>query len=119
MCQDNCNTKREKGEHLTYKDRVKIEHLYNQQDKNFAEIGRELNCDRTTVSREVKKGTIEIRDYEWRIIEVYSPEKGQEVYDHNSTGKGPNLKIGTNDELAKFIEKRIKAHKSPAAVAQI
>jgi IS30 family transposase len=118
MCQDNCNTKRSKGEHLTYKDRVKIEHLYNQQDKNFAEIGRELNCHRTTVSREVKKGTVELRDYEWEKIEVYSPEKGQEVYEQNATAKGPDLKIGNNSELAKFIEKRIKKHKSPAAVAQ-
>ncbi|SJZ30547.1 hypothetical protein SAMN02745118_00081 [Selenihalanaerobacter shriftii] len=33
MCQNNCNTKREKGRHLSYEDRVKIEHLYNQQDK--------------------------------------------------------------------------------------
>ncbi|SFL89911.1 helix-turn-helix domain-containing protein, partial [Halanaerobium salsuginis] len=48
MCQNNCNTKREKGEHLSYEDRVKIEHLYNQQDKNYTEIGKELNCHRTT-----------------------------------------------------------------------
>lgn len=58
MCQNNCNIKREKGEHLSYEDRVKIEHLYNQQDKNYTEIGEELNCHRTTVSREIKKGEI-------------------------------------------------------------
>lgn len=50
-------------------------------------------------------------------IKMYSPEKGQEVYDENATAKGPNLKIGNNFELAKFIGKRIKKHKSPATVA--
>ena len=118
MCQDHCNIEREKGEHLTYEDRVKIDHLYNNQGKNFSEIGRELNCDRTTASREIKKGMVEIRDYDWRTIEIYSPEKGQEVYDNNATAKGPDLKIGKNKKLAKFIEEGIKNHKSPAAIAQ-
>ena len=52
MCQDNYNTKRSKGEHLSYEDRIKIEYLYNQQEKNYTEIGKELNCHRTTISRD-------------------------------------------------------------------
>jgi hypothetical protein len=35
MCQNNCNTKREKGEHLSYEDRVKIDHLYGKSDESF------------------------------------------------------------------------------------
>ncbi|SFL95011.1 helix-turn-helix domain-containing protein, partial [Halanaerobium salsuginis] len=81
MCQNNCNTKREKGEHLSYEDRVKIEHLYNQQDKNYTEIGKELNCHRTTVSREIKKGEIELKNSDWTYRKEYSSKRGQEVYE--------------------------------------
>jgi IS30 family transposase len=116
MCQDNCNTKREKGEHLSYEDRVKIEHLYNQQDKNYTEIGKELNCHRTTVSREIKKGEIEQKNSDWTSRKDYSAKRGQEVYEQKKRAKGPDLKIGNNNKLAEFIKGQILKLRSPAAI---
>ena len=116
MCQNNYNTKREKGEHLNYEDRLVIGHLYNIQDKNYTEIGEELNCHRTTISREIKKGLVELKNTDWSYRKEYVPDKAQEIYDQNSTAKGPDLKIGANKELAEFIEEKIKEKRSPAAV---
>ena len=56
MRQDKYNTDHEKGEHLSHGNRIVIGHLYNKQDKNYTEIGKELNCHRTTISREIKQG---------------------------------------------------------------
>lgn len=117
MCQSNCNTKNKKGKHLSYEDRVKIGHLYNIQDKNYTEIGEEIGYHRTTVSREIKKGLVELKNSDWSTREEYVPEKGQEIYELNNTAKGPDLKIGKNKKLAKFIEKRIKENRSPVVVA--
>ena len=118
MCQNNCNTKRRKGEHLNYEDRVKIELLYNKQNKNYTEIGKELNCHRTTISREIKKGEVELKNTDWSTRIEYSARKGQKVYEENNTAKGRNLKIGKNKDLAKFIEEKILELRSPAAVAK-
>jgi IS30 family transposase len=117
MCQNNCNTKREKGEHLDLDDRKLIRHLYHVQDKNYTEIGEELNCHRTTISREIKKGEIELKNSDLTTRKEYSPQKAQRIYEQNNTAKGPDLKIGKNKELAKFIEKQILKLRSPAAVA--
>lgn len=118
MCQNNYNTKHKKGEHLNYEDRVKIAHLYNQQDKNYTEIGNELNCHRTTISREIKKGKVELRNSDWTKRTEYSAQKGQRIYSENSSAKGPDLKIGKNIELAEFIEKQVLKLRSPAAIAK-
>ena len=98
MCQDNYNTKRNKGEHLSYEDRIKIEHLYNQQEKNYTEIGKELNCHRTTISREIKKGEVELKNSDWSTRKEYSSRRGQRIYEQNNTAKGPDLKIGNNNK---------------------
>ena len=117
MCQNDYTTESSKGKHLSYEDRIKIGHLYNKQGKNYTEIAEEIGCHRTTVSREIKKGLVELKNSDLTIREEYIPKRGQEVYEQNNTAKGPDLKIGKNKELAEVIEEKIKNRKSPAAVA--
>ena len=60
MCQENYNTNKRKFKQLTYKDRVKIETLYNDQHLSYTQIGKILGEHRTTISRDIKLGLVEL-----------------------------------------------------------
>ncbi|MFW6256909.1 MAG: helix-turn-helix domain-containing protein, partial [Bacillota bacterium] len=111
MCQDNNTTKSRKGKHLNYNERTIIEHLYNIQDKSPAEIGDELDRHRTTIKREIDKGTVELRNTDYSIREEYVAAKGQEKYDNNATAKGPKIKLAKEHKLANFIKEKIEKKK--------
>ncbi len=119
MCQDNYNTNENKGEHLKWEDRKVIEHLYNQQNKSPKEIAQELGRHRTTISREVKKGKIELLNWDYTIRIEYDALKAQKVYDQNATAKGAKIKIGKDHRLAEFIEEKIKDKYSPEVIADM
>ena len=106
MCQEQYNTKNKKFKQLTYKDRVKIETLYNDQHLNYTEIGEILGKHRTTISRDIKQGLVKNLTTDLIEIYVYSAEVAQRKNEENETAKGTNLKIGNYMKLAKFIEKR-------------
>lgn len=117
MCQSNYTTEIRKGKHLKWEDRKVIEHLYNIQDKLITEIADELGKHRTTISREIKKGKVELLNTDYSTREEYDAKKAQEVYDNNSTAKGPKIKIAKDHELAKFIEEKIRQKYSPEVIA--
>ena len=112
MCQEQYNTKNKKFKQLTYKDRVKIETLYNDQHLNYTEIGEILGKHRTTISRDIKQGLVKNLTTDLIEIYVYSAEVAQRKNEENETAKGTNLKIGNDMKLAEFIEKEIKEEKS-------
>ena len=119
MCQENYNTKKRNFKQLTYKDRIKIEVLYNNEKLNYTEIGKILGKNRTTISRDIKRGLVKNLTTELKEIYVYSAEVAQRINEENETAKGTNLKIGNDMKLANFIEKEIKEEKcSPEVVAQ-
>ncbi len=120
MCRGNYTTEEKKGKHLKLQDREIIEHLYNIQGKTAAEIARELGKHRTTISRELEKGIVHLRNSDYTQREEYVAQKGQEVYDNNATAKGPKIKIAKDYKLADFIEKKITKDKySPEVIANI
>lgn len=120
MCQVNYNTKNPKGKHLTYDNRKLIAHLYNYQNKNYTEIAEELDCHRTTISREIKKGLFEHqRGLGQDNVMYYDFDIAQRKYDTNATAKGPELKIDKNHKLAKFIEKKVNEKYSPEVIAHL
>ena len=86
--------------------------------KYYTEIAKELNCHWTTISREIKKGEVELDNDDGTTRKEYVPEIAQKVYEFNNSNKGPDLKIDKNKELAEFIEEKIKELRSPAAVAK-
>jgi IS30 family transposase len=118
MCQEQYNTNKRNFKQLTYKDRVKIEPLYNKMHLNYTEIGKIIGKDRTTISREIKKGLVKNLTSELIEIYVYSAEVGQKKNEENETAKGTNLKIGNDMKLASFVEKEIKEEKSSPEVIE-
>ena len=117
MCQENYNTNKKEFKQLTYKDRVKIETLYNDQHLNYTRIGEILGKHRTTISRDIKLGLVEL-ETTYLPVWKYCAEVAQRKNEENETAKGTNLKIGNDMKLAKFIEKEIKEGKSSPEVIE-
>lgn len=117
MCQKKYNTNKRKFKQLNYKDRVKIETLYNDQHLNYTQIGDILGKHRTTISRDIKLGLIEL-ETSYLPVWKYCAEVAQRKNEENETAKGTNLKIGNNIKLANFIEKEIKEEKSSPEVIE-
>ena len=117
MEQGDCIGESRKGKHLTKEERVVIERMSRggRPPRDIAEV---LGRHRRTIERELARGRVEHLDSELRVKEVYSSERGQDVYDLNATAKGPELKLGANRELVEFVCHRIVEHKeSPDVVA--
>jgi len=119
MCQKNCTTANKKGQHLVYEERLVIEHLYNKQKKNAGEIAEELGRHRTTLSREIKRGIVELLNSDYSTRLEYSAEIGQNVKETNGTVKGPNLKIANDHKLSEFIEEKIRDKYSPEVISKL
>ena len=116
MCQEQYNTNKRKFKQLTYKDRIKIEPLYNELHLTYTEIGEIIGKDRTTISREIKLGLVEL-ETSYLPVWKYCAEVAQRKNEENETAKGTNLKIGNDIKLANFIEKKIKEEKcSPEVI---
>ncbi len=67
-------------------------------------MAKRMGVSPATLSRELKRGRVILRDSEWREVVSYSAMKAQEDYDEKASAKGPDLKIGKNNELARKIE---------------
>lgn len=105
-----------KFRHLTYTDRLRIE-LYLREGKKTKEIARLLGVHVSTINRERKRGQYEHLNSDYTTEPRYSPEIANERYERNKQAKGAPLKIGSDHELARFIEDKIVKEKySPAAV---
>lgn len=112
------NTKSEKGKHLNYEKRIKIETLSKLGLKSDA-IAKQIGCSGRTVRRELAKGKVELLNSDYTTRIEYSAEIGQQKHDYNATAKGPSLKIANDYELANEIERLIIEEKySPYAAAQ-
>ncbi len=124
MSQVYCIRRRAKGKHLQYIDRQELEYLVKQnhmapkgKKKNQKELARILGVSPATMSRELKRGRVMLKDSEWRDYISYSADVAQDDYDKKATNKGPDLKIGKDYALAEHIESKILEEKySPDAV---
>ena len=119
MCLLNYNRKEKKYKHLTYAERTMIETWYNKDHKTKKEIAELLHKSERTIRREIKRGIVIIRGYEWEEKEEYSAMVAQEKYDYNKTGKGPEMKLDKDIKLVEHIEKEIvEEHKSPEVISK-
>lgn len=119
MCLYNYNKKNKKYKHITYTERTMIETWYNQDHKSKKEIAELLHKSERTIRREINRGIVTIRDYDWTEKEEYSARVAQDKYEYGMTSKGPELKLDSDIDLVNHIEKEIKEnHKSPEVVAK-
>lgn len=105
---------------LQEKERYEIEILCKagQSAKKIAEL---LGRHRRTIERELRRGTVEQMDSEWRMRRVYYADAGQRVAHVRQSQKGRPLKIGKDHELAKRLEELIgkKRYSPEAALATV
>lgn len=101
-----------------YEDRLKIEVLL-KAGHGVCEIGRLIGKHHSTISREIKRGQYVHRNSDWTEEVRYSPELAEERYQKQLKEKGPDIKLGKDYELAKYLEKTIGEKKySPYAALQ-
>ncbi len=119
MCLLDYNKKIKKYKHITYAERTMIETWYNCDHKSKKEISKLLHKSERTIRREINRGKVIVRDYEWREKEEYSARIAQDKYEYGKTSKGPELKLDKDYKLVKHIEKEIiKNKKSPEVVSK-
>lgn len=123
MSQVYCIKIRKKGKHLTFEEREVLEEIVNRNNKqpkkrrmSIRQIAKIMGVSPATISRELKRGEVIIRDTHLREIKNYSAITAQEDYDRKASAKGPHLKIGKNHKLVRKIEDYIGKKKySPYA----
>lgn len=117
MCLLNYNKENKKYKHINQIERDMIERWYNKGGKSKKEIAVLLGKSDRTIRREINRGLVKIRGYDWEDKYEYSAQKAQEAYEYNMTGKGPQMKLDQDKELVEHIEKEIKENKkSPEAI---
>ena len=119
MCLLNYIKNNKKYKHITYAERTMIETWYNQDKKSKKEIAILLHKSERTIRREIARGLVTVRGYNWEEKVEYSAQIAQEKYEYNKTGKGPELKLDRDIELIEHIEKQIiEEKKSPEVISK-
>ena len=106
--------------HLTFTDRLRIERMLLDK-KTKREIANTLRVHVSTIYREVERGQYEHLNSDYTTEMRYSPDIAQARYEATWSGKGADLKIGNDRELAQYLEDLIvEQHFSPdAALGEI
>jgi len=131
MNQEKFNTEKRKGKHLCLWERKEIEAAL-KRGAGVRSIARALQRSASTISREIKKGTVVQRNkryYEptkkehrdnwvpYREKEVYFANTGDRAARNNTGKRGGKYKLFEDMGLVKYIEDKIKIdHWSPAAI---
>ena len=116
MERKNCSTKSKKYKHLSESERYKIEALLEGKQKVEA-IARILKRNRSTIYREIRRGTIDRLEYELREKKQYRANVGQSRHERQGKNKERSLKIGKDRRLERYIRKKILNKKySPDAI---
>lgn len=103
--------------YLTMYERTKIEIML-KDGKTPKEIAASLGRHYTTIYKEIKKGTVTLKNSDWTYRAEYLADTAQRVTDDRSKNKGRDLKIGHDHDLAARIEYLIgECHYSPYAAS--
>ena len=109
-----CSRKRKSGKHLSYSERQIIEWEVKLNERRPKRkrltqkvIAQKLGISASTLSRELKRGTVQLRDTHWCYYTSYSSDKAQQLYDYRASNKGPALKIGRDRVLLEQIERML------------
>ena len=110
-----------KSEHLNYEERKIIERM-RREGANKGEIARVLLRDKSTIKRELKRGSVAQRRKnpyvsrnpevpEYIEYSVYFADAGQRVYEGNRQNCGAKNKVVICAELVEFVEEKILGEK--------
>jgi len=127
MGQEQNSTQTLKWKQLTESERYKIEALF-QSGLTPIEIGRQIDRDRRTIERELKRGRTQrkrlnrnssksVNEPLYIVDNVYYADVGQRIHNERASNKGRTWKIGHNHKLSAHIERKICDERySPDAV---
>lgn len=88
-----------------------------QQKTPIKEIAKILDRSLTTIYREIRLGTVEMLDTQYRPYKKYCADTTQRIQEERGHNKGKNLKVGNDLEFIKFLESMILEKKySPVAI---
>lgn len=104
--------------HLTRDDRLKIE-LMLRYGYKISEIAKEIQCNPSTIYREIKRATYVHRNSDWTEEIRYNPDEAERRYKEHLKHKGKGLKVEGEERLLQRIEQRIIDNKnSPYAALE-
>ena len=116
MEQNNCTTEGKKYRHLSERQRYKIEALL-ESKITIKQIALVLGCSRSTLHREIKRGTIKRIQSDWTQKKKYRANVGQADYLKQCQNRERSLKIGKDRELEEHIRTKITQDRfSPDAI---
>jgi IS30 family transposase len=109
-------TKKRTFTHLTAFDRGQIQALH-KQGKTLQAIADEIGCHKSTISRELQRGSVTQRRSDLTEHTVYFADTGQAVYEKNRSRCGAKYKLAEASEFIQYaVEKMQKDHWSPDAI---
>jgi IS30 family transposase len=116
MAQTHHNTNKRSFKHLTPFDRGQIQAL-RREGKTLQEIADVLGRNKSTISRELQRGTVTQRRSDLTEYQAYFPETGQAIYEANRSHCGAKYKLAQVAEFIHFaVEKIQNDHWSPDAI---
>jgi IS30 family transposase len=116
MERNNCITKKKKYTHLKESERYKIEVLL-EEKKEVAAIAKVIGRARSTIYREMARGSILRLQYDLTKKKQYRAHVAQKDYKNKCKNKGRELKIGKDHKFEEYIrEKILKERYSPDAL---
>lgn len=108
--------KRQKYEHLSLSERIKLEALI-EGKKEIKEIARMLRRDNSTIYREIRRGMVTRLQTDLSEKETYRAHVGQADYEKLGKNKERSLKIGKDHRLEEHIRQRLLEDRySPDAI---
>jgi IS30 family transposase len=106
MAQSNSITSIRTFKHLTTFDRGMIAALH-AEGKTMQEIADAVGCHKSTISRELKRGTVTQMKTGRKLFKAYFPDTGQAMYEANRKASGAKLKLDDAIEFIQFVETKI------------
>jgi len=107
MTQAHSTTKKRFYTHLTEIERGQIA-AYLQEDLSYSEIGRRLDRNKGTISREINRGTVKQIDTFRKPYQKYFPDVGSRVYEENCLHCGAHSTVMEAWDFIEFAEEKIK-----------
>jgi len=116
MSHNHSTTSRRPFKHLSFKVRAQIEILL-KQGLPKVQIARILGISRSTLYRELARGTVDQLDYNLKPVHVYFADAGQRAYESNRSRCHPPLKLLKAADFIAYVEDGIlNQHRSPDAL---
>jgi len=101
--------------HLQFEQRVVIAYML-KKNVSKAEIARELDVNRSTITREIRRGSVQQLNYQGKYVLMYFADAAQMVADENSNLRGRRPRLAACKDFLDYVDNLILKDKfSPDA----